>query len=113
MEQQPNLNLPVYVVHPIDGEGHSCTLYKNFMLPISHNLEKDECENAVEGDGSREPTPVPHAEDVFLVNWPADWKAHPTLHQSSANWSAQDQLGWPAQILQMKGSKLLLICLLH
>ena len=75
VEQQPYPNLPVYVVCPIDGEGYSHTLHKNFLLPISHNLEKDECENAMEGDSSNEPTPVPHAEDALLVNQLA--QSHP------------------------------------
>ena len=39
-----------------------------FLLPISHNLEQEECENAMEGDSSEEPTSVPHAEDVLLAN---------------------------------------------
>ena len=50
------------------GEGHSCTLHKNFLLPISHNLEQEECDNAVEGDGGNEPTAVPHEEDALPVN---------------------------------------------
>ena len=68
VEWQPYPNLPVYVVHPIDGEGCSHTLHQNFLLPISHNQEHEECENAVEGGGSNEPTPVPYAEDALLVD---------------------------------------------
>ena len=70
MEWQSYPNLPVYLVHPIDGEGYSHTLHQNFLLPISHNLEQDECQNAVEGESSNEPTPVPDAEDVLPVSWP-------------------------------------------
>ena len=39
VEWQPYANLPVYVVCPIDGEGCSCTLHRNYLLPINHNLE--------------------------------------------------------------------------
>ena len=47
VEWQAYPDLPVCGVCPIDGEGHSHTLHWNFLLPISHNLEQDECENAV------------------------------------------------------------------
>ena len=40
VEQQPYPNLPVYVVHPRDGEGHSWTLHRNYLLPISNNLDQ-------------------------------------------------------------------------
>ena len=69
MEWQPYPNLPVYVVCPIDREQHSHTLHQNFLLPISHNLGQEKCKNAVEGGGINEPNPVPHAEDVLLVDW--------------------------------------------
>ena len=70
VEWQPYPNLPVYVVHPIDREGHSCTLHRNYLLPISNNLEKEEGKNTVGGGGSNEPTPVPHVEDALPVDWP-------------------------------------------
>ena len=44
VKQQPYPNLPVYVVCPIDREGNNPTLYQNFLLPISQNLEQDEGE---------------------------------------------------------------------
>ena len=40
VEWQPYPNLPVYLVCPIDREG--CTLYRNYLLPISNNLEQGE-----------------------------------------------------------------------
>ena len=43
-------NLPVYVVCPIDGEGHSYTLHRYYLLPINSNLEQGECENSMGGD---------------------------------------------------------------
>ena len=66
VEQHPYTNLPVYVVHPIDGGGHSHTLHRKYLLPISNNLEKEE--NSVGGDGSNdELTPVSHKHDVLPV----------------------------------------------
>ena len=61
VEWQPYLNLPVYVVHPLDWGGHSHTLYRNYLLPINNNLEQEEGENPVSGEGSSDKqTPVPH-----------------------------------------------------
>ena len=39
VEKQPYPNVPVYVVCPRDGEGHSQTLHMNYLLPISSNPE--------------------------------------------------------------------------
>ena len=50
-EKQPYPNISVYVVHPIDGEGYSQTLHRNYLLPISSNLEQAKCEDSVEGVG--------------------------------------------------------------
>ena len=68
MEWQPYPNLPVYVVHPIDREGHSHTLHRKYLLPISHNLEQKNVTILWRG-GSNELTPVPHVEDALPVNW--------------------------------------------
>ena len=60
VEKRPYPNLPVYVVHPRDGEGHSQTLHRNYLFPISSNMEQDETdgpEGRVENDTT--PTPVP------------------------------------------------------
>ena len=35
VEKQPYPNIPVYVVGPRDGEGHSWTLHRNYLLPIN------------------------------------------------------------------------------
>ena len=35
VEKWPYPNVPVYVVCPKDGEGHSWTLHRNYLLPIS------------------------------------------------------------------------------
>ena len=60
VEWQPYPNLPVYVVYPMDGEGCSQTLHRNYLLPISPNLEQARCEDSVEGVGPiDECTPAP------------------------------------------------------
>ena len=41
VEKWPYLNVPVYVVCPRDGEGHSQALHRNYLLPISHNTGQD------------------------------------------------------------------------
>ena len=45
---------------PRDGEGHSQTLHRNYLLPISPNLEQSELDKPVTGVGNdTSPTPVP------------------------------------------------------
>ena len=68
VEQQPYQNLLVYVVHPTDGGGAAVPT-QNYLLPISNNLEQEEGENSVGGDGSSdELTPVTDENDVLLVD---------------------------------------------
>ena len=69
VEWQPYLNLPVYVVYPIDWGGCSHTLHRNYLLPINNNLKQQESENPVGGD---EPMPVPHKNDVLPVKCPTE-----------------------------------------
>ena len=60
VEKQPYPNLPVYVVCPRDGEGHSQTLHRNYLLPINSNMEQDETdgsEDRVENNTSLTPVP--------------------------------------------------------
>ena len=47
VEWQLYFNLQVYVLCPIDGEVHSCTMHRNYLLPISKTLEQEEGENSV------------------------------------------------------------------
>ena len=69
VEQQPYPNLPVYVVWPIDEEGHSHTLNRNYLLPISSNLEQGEMGSAVGGNGhSGTPTLMSYESEVLPVN---------------------------------------------
>ena len=71
MEWQAYPNSPVYLVHPINGEGHSWALHRNYLFAISNNLEQAECENPVEEGGPiDEATPVPQADNVLPANWP-------------------------------------------
>ena len=54
-------SVPVYVVCPRDGEGCSQTLHRNYLLPISPNLEQGELDESVAGAGNdTSPTPVPY-----------------------------------------------------
>ena len=71
VEWQPYPKLPGYAVCPMDGEGCSHSLHRNFLLPIRHNLGQDECGNAVEGDGSDKPAPVSH-EDTLPAYSPTE-----------------------------------------
>ena len=64
VEKWPYPDLPVYVVCPRDGEGHSQTLHRNYLLPISSNMGQDETdgsEDRVENNTS--PTPAPSVSD--------------------------------------------------
>ena len=52
VEKWPYPNVPVYVVCPRDGEGCSQTLHRNYLLPISPNLEQSEVDKPVTGVGN-------------------------------------------------------------
>ena len=65
VEKQPYPNVPVYVVCPRDGEGHSQTLDRNYLLPISPHLEQSERDKPVAGVGNDTSlTPVPPVSDA-------------------------------------------------
>ena len=50
---------------PRDAEGHSRTLYRNYLLPISPNLEQDEMDKPVIGVGNDTSlTPAPPVSDA-------------------------------------------------
>ena len=60
VEKQPYPNLPVYVVHPRDEEGCSQTLHRNYLLPISSNMEQDETDGSEDRvKNNTSPTLVP------------------------------------------------------
>ena len=48
VEKWPYPNLPVYVVCPRDGEGHSQILHRNYLLPINSNMGQDEADGSEE-----------------------------------------------------------------
>ena len=61
----PYPNVQVYVVCPRDGEGCSQTLHRNYLLPISPNLEQSEMDKTVVGVGNdTSPTPAPPMSDA-------------------------------------------------
>ena len=87
VEQQPQPNLPVYVVCPMDGEGCSQTLHRNYFLPISNNLGQAEDENAAVGvELINEPTPVPQAHSELPADGPTKSQLE-SLHNSLAKQS--------------------------
>ena len=60
VEKWPFPNVPVYVVCPRNREGCSWTLHRNYLLPVSPNLEQGEMDKPVAGVGNvTSPTPVP------------------------------------------------------
>ena len=66
VEKWPYPNIPVYVVCPRDGEGHSQTLHRNYLLPINSNMgqgEADESKERVENNTSL--TPAPSADSIL------------------------------------------------
>ena len=58
MEKWSYPNVPVYVVHPRDGKGHSQTLHRNYLLPISSNLEQGEKDEPMVGVGDYTSPPL-------------------------------------------------------
>ena len=64
VEKWPYPNVPVNVVCPRDGKRHSCTLHRNYLFPISPNLEQSKMDKPVAGVGNDTlQTPVPPASD--------------------------------------------------
>ena len=60
MKKWPYPNVPIYVVCPRDGEGCSWTLHRNYLLPISTNIEQDEKDKPMATvRNTTSPTPVP------------------------------------------------------
>ena len=60
VEKWPYSNVPVFVVCPRDGKGHSWTLYRNYLLPISSNIEQNKKDTPVAGvEHKNTSTPVP------------------------------------------------------
>ena len=65
VEKQPYPNVPVYMVCPRDREGCSQTLHRNYLLPISPNLEQGKMGKPVVGVGNDTSlTPAPPVGDA-------------------------------------------------
>ena len=67
VERQPYSNVPVYVACLRDGEGCSWTLHRNYLLPISPNIEQNEKDAPVAGvehTSTSAPTPPVDSEPV-------------------------------------------------
>ena len=79
VEKWPYPNVPVYVVCPRDGEGCSQTLQRNYLLPISPNLEQSKLDKLVAGVGNdTSPTSVPS-----MSNAPIEAEPSGTVTSSS------------------------------
>ena len=118
VEWQPYPNLPVYVIHPMDGEGCSQTMHKNYLLPINNNLEQAENENPVEGvEPIGEPTPVPQAPnelpaDGLTISWPESLHSLPPKQHKLVNPRLTGSAA-PDCSQQMKDPRLARTSLLH
>ena len=89
VEKWPYPDLPVYVVCPRDGEGHSQTLHRNYLLPISSNMEQDETdgpEERVENNTALTPVPSVSGSTQSSPDHPA-----PVGHGA---WTTRGQLPW-------------------
>ena len=89
VEKWPYPDLPVYVVCPRDGEGHSQTLHRNFLLPITSNMvqdETDEPEDRVENDTTLTPAPSVGRSTQSSPDQPAS--------VGCSIWTTRGQLPW-------------------
>ena len=74
VEKWPYPDLPVYVVCPRDGEGHSQTLHRNYLLPISSNMRQDETdgsEDGIKNNTSLTPAPSVSGSTISSPDQPA------------------------------------------
>ena len=92
VEKQPYPNVLVYVVHLRDGEGHSQTPHRNYLLPINSNVGQDEKNVPMAGDENTNPsTPAPPVDSE-----PADAGPSRLVMSSTAGNTPQDILDQPA-----------------
>ena len=95
VEKQPYPKLLVYVVCPRDREGHSQTLHRSYLLPISPNLEQGEMDKPVVGVGNdTSPTPAPPVSDA-----PVGAETSGTVTSSSAGSTPENSPDWPAPLM--------------
>ena len=113
VEWQPYPNLPIYVVCPRKGEGCRQTLHRNYLLPISNNLEQtgDEPINKL--------TPVPPADgglsvDVLTGSWPESLPGSLTKqHLLSLTWQDHPPQTWWVMTLRLVRTILLNLGRMH
>ena len=92
VEKWPYPDLPVYVVCPRDGEGHSWTLHRNYLLPISSNMGQDETdgsEDRVKNNTSLTPVPSVSGSTQSSPDQPAPVRC--------SGWTTRGQLPWRYQ----------------
>ena len=76
MEKRSYPSMPVYVVCFRDGEGHSQTLHRNYLLPINSNIEQGKMDEPMAGLGNNiSLTPVPSVDNVPASAGPS-WDSH-------------------------------------
>ena len=94
VEKWPYSNVPVYVVCPRDGEGHSQTLHKNYLLPISSNLEQNEKDAPMERvEHTNTSAPVSSVDSV-----PADTEPTGMAMSDTTGNTSQGSLDQPAPL---------------
>ena len=94
VEKWPYPNVPVYVVCPRDGEGCSQTLHRNYLLPISPNVEQGKMDKPVVGVGNDTSlTPAPYVDDA-----PVEADLSGMVTSSSAGSTPQGSPDQPASL---------------
>ena len=82
------------MVCPRDGEGCSQTLHRNYLLPISPNLEQSEMDKPVAGVGNDTSlTPVPSVNDT-----PIEAELSGTVTPSLMSGTPENSPDWPAPL---------------
>ena len=94
VERWPYPYVPVYVVCPRDGEGHSQILHRNYLLPISSNLEHTKKVAPMEGvEHTSTSAPVPS-----VGNEPADTELSRMATLATTGNTSQGSLDQPAPL---------------
>ena len=94
VEMWPYPNVPIYVVPPRDGEGHSSTLHRNYLLPINPNIEQDKKDKPMARVGNTASlTPAPPVDSV-----PADAGSSGMVTPSAAGSTPQGSLDQAAPL---------------
>ena len=94
MEKWSYPNVPVYVVHPKDGTGHSQTLHRNNLLPINPDIEQDKKDKPMAGVGNT--TSLTLVQSVDSV--PADAGSSGMVTPSTAGITPQGSPDQPAPL---------------